>query len=1308
MNAFIKLSVGLVMACTLINTAFSQTSNQNYIKREFAQEPVKTESDFSALNDANERFNNVAYIDGMGRVIQQIDVKASPDMKDLVSFTKYDQMGRVPREYMPYGSGQNNNGHYRTSPVVEQDLYFNNLTIIDSLDRDFPFADNVFDNSPLNRVLEKGKPGKDWQVSQNHTAKTSFRANSSSIGVDYVHKWSYDPQNDQFMHAGLFAPDELLVNEMQDENGHTSIEYRDKLNRVVLIRNQIDQSSVHSDPTSWANLYYFYDVKGNLRHVLQPEGVKSAASASWNIHSGNTLDNFAFSYKYNERNQVVEKKIPGAGWIYIVYDPLDRPVLTQDAAMRANNPNDWVFQKYDALNRPIISGVYTCPATHSMVQMQEQIMNGCNDGSYALFEGRTSANFSQQHGYTDQAFPPTATISAYHQVMWYDDYDFNLDGIMDRVYQFEPKIPGNNSFWRVKGKPTGTKVWVLNPENDMPDSLLTVTFYDSRDREVQIFSQNHLGGYDVMTNQYDFTGKLLTSVHRHIKGTDEIMVMKEYTYDHRGRALEVFQTNSRNGDEDDPVLLVKYTYDDLGMIAEKNLHSTDQGAHFTQSVDYKYNIQGWMTDINQINAQCGSGTTDDPVIGIKLNEIFVDFNPVVTEGNTVINIRVRDHKTVSFLNQRKNKTYEREANMATEKKLVLNGIINSSAFNSQFTSGFDNTQVVEGNYASIRNQITGDMFSFFSESNLDSLTIDAIADQVSSMMEDEFANIYGDDDNEDLFSMKFHFNDGFTQQNAQAVPLFDGNIAGLEWQSFTDCGVKSYAFEYDAMDRLKEAHYAEQALNGNWSVNSGRYSVNNIQYDANGNIQSLLRKGKNGFNYGNLDDLTYTYQGNRLIKVVDNLTYTNTGTDQFVDGNLIGNDYSYDAGGNLTHDLNKGITVSYNHLNKPFQVDFTNGDQLAYIYDATGVKLRKKVTSNNSSQRDYIMGFVYEDTVLSYFAHEEGRVLVDADGFNFEYNLTDHLGNVRVSFRAESDGSPEVLQEDHYYPFGMRLGGLSYQSGLENNHLFNGKELEEELDLGWYDYGFRWYMADLGRFVSVDPLAEKYMDWSSFIYTLDNPINFIDPDGRVATDPPYKIDNGVLSGPNVTSKITKSTYRPPMESVKAIVLHRTVSNNAESAINHSINMKGRVGFHIIIDKDGAITQINNFNNRANHVGKQKGGSGVSNYNSIGIEVVGMSLDIDGNPTMESSETVSWESLTSAQIESTVNVLSILLSEFDLDTDVIYPHEDVSKKTEGEGRTVYNSTIEFLEQLISKDRDEKAEEEIFEIHKKNEHDRKFYY
>ncbi len=89
-----------------------------------------------------------------------------------------------------------------------------------------------------------------------------------------------------------------------------------------------------------------------------------------------------------------------------------------------------------------------------------------------------------------------------------------------------------------------------------------------------------------------------------------------------------------------------------------------------------------------------------------------------------------------------------------------------------------------------------------------------------------------------------------------------------------------------------------------------------------------------------------------------------------------------------------------------------------------------------------------------------------------------------------------VVQADDYYPFGMTFNSYNRAKGRENQFLYNGKEKIEELDLGWYDYGARFYMPDIGRWGVVDALSDKYHSYSPYNYVLNNPLKFIDPDGN--------------------------------------------------------------------------------------------------------------------------------------------------------------------------------------------------------------------
>jgi RHS repeat-associated protein len=322
----------------------------------------------------------------------------------------------------------------------------------------------------------------------------------------------------------------------------------------------------------------------------------------------------------------------------------------------------------------------------------------------------------------------------------------------------------------------------------------------------------------------------------------------------------------------------------------------------------------------------------------------------------------------------------------------------------------------------------------------------------------------------------------------------------MSWTSLMFSGIKQYDFEYDGLNRLTDAQYAD----------GDKYSTT-YEYDKNGNIDHLERWMEIEGAKQQIDDLVYHYHsgGNQLKFVNDNPTLTNHEYGFADNGSFQNTEYDYDENGNMTEDLNKGIDlITYNHLNLPTHIYFANngtaGRRIGYVYTADGIKLRKYTHLNTNAEgpvTDYVGAFVYENNELQFIQTSEGRLVPNGNGsFNYEYALKDlpiaiGTGNTRVMF----DQTGEVLQDQSYYPFGMSMGeALTFDmpSSLpDNKYLYNGKELQDDFDLGWYDYGARFYDPALGRFHTKDRFTEKYIDFSPYQYAANNPIMFIDVNG---------------------------------------------------------------------------------------------------------------------------------------------------------------------------------------------------------------------
>lgn len=295
----------------------------------------------------------------------------------------------------------------------------------------------------------------------------------------------------------------------------------------------------------------------------------------------------------------------------------------------------------------------------------------------------------------------------------------------------------------------------------------------------------------------------------------------------------------------------------------------------------------------------------------------------------------------------------------------------------------------------------------------------------------------------------------------------DGNITKLSWGqgAATD---QHYTLSYDKFGRMTA------------SVHSlGEFNETIGGYDLNGNIKSLTRTA----NGSTSDNFTYTYSGNRLT----NLSGI-TGT------------YTYDDSGNLTNDPRKSLNFKWNSLSLLQEVKSGSTIKAKYLYSYDGTKIKVQ-DANNANGYEYLGSLVLlktNNTITPECHFGEGIIR----GSEVMYFEKDHLGSIRTVMNT----SGTVLEKNDYYPFGLRHANSSYVITANNRYKFNGKEDQTVGSLGLLDYGARMYDGYIGKWFTIDPLAEKYYSISPYTYCTNNPINYFDPDGKrgIPVRPPVR------------------------------------------------------------------------------------------------------------------------------------------------------------------------------------------------------------
>ncbi|MGN7707946.1 DUF6443 domain-containing protein [Chryseobacterium sp. 22543] len=958
---FILTSLFILNGYTYAQTTPSSTENYVYTKS------YLTYPSPSDQNQNPKTSESVQYFDGIGRPKQVVNVKVTPLGKDLVTTIPYDGLGRNADSWLPVPMNTLN-GAIQSGVDVQGISYYSDSK---------PFVHKILENSPLDRVYSLLQPGTQWQA---HPIEFKYETNFNDGVKVLVTSTSWQngtmrsivKTSDQLNYANT----KLSKNTLTDEDGNKTIEFRNGDGQVILIRKVLESGKN-------ADTYYVYNEYNLLAFIIPPQASFVFLDGAGNNAEipDNILNNLCYQYRYDSRNRMVEKKLPNKGWEYMVFDKQDRLVLTQDALM--GSAKKWLFTKYDEFGRIVMTGIYSSPYNYGSTGRASEQVNVDTKGSNNTLRSATSGTVGFTNSGMDVYYYNTAStypnsIEKLLSIMYYDTYP---------LYSFNPNFPSgsitdNSALNQVSTRGLPVMTFVKNIEDD--NWTKNYNYYDDKGRIIGSHSINSLGGYTKTEFKLDFSGSPKQSITRHKRlDTDtERVITETFEYDNQNRLL----VHKHQVDSNPVEILTQNKYTELSQLESKKVGGVNV-ANPLQIMDYKYNIRGWLTKVN------------DPT--------------------------------------------------------NLNG---------------------------------------------------------------------------KLFGYEIKYNNPV---NTQSVGKFNGNITEIDWNNGSENLLKRYNYEYDKLNMLVNAFYREPSTG-----NTG-YFDEYLSYDLNGNIMTLKRNAppiSTGTTFTQVDDLTYQYTGNRLDKVIE-ISTNDTG---YEGGNNI---IDYDLNGNMTNMKDKGIqSIIYNYLNLPNSYSISqnsplgvvSGFALNYIYRADGTKFRKVYKSEGgkgstmitTNMTDYLDGFQYQHSEVSTCLWCRTSVAYEQEAFKNEsdinalkpiqavwkldfvptaegyysftenryiYQYRDHLGNARVSFAKSSTGTLEITDTNNYYAFGMNHIGINKGLlGSYMNYKYNGKELQET---GMYDYGARLYMPDLGRWGVVDPLAEKFVNWSSYNYAMNNPLRFIDPNG---------------------------------------------------------------------------------------------------------------------------------------------------------------------------------------------------------------------
>lgn len=883
----------------------------------------------------------------------------------------------------------------------------------------------------------------------------------------------------------------LLVYQVTDENGSVVRTYIDAMGRVVMEEHEIGLSHVQNPNGSisstgtqvgFARTWFKYDDAGRLTEVYDPE----------NKHS---------VYTYNSLGVLIKSQSPDKGTSELRYDKYGqvRFVKNQkDIQATANNiygTDQFKYSKYDAWGRLIESGmVMASPNT-----------TGLNPASLPFPTGNF---FNNQQKIDDQSFPlNTAKLVQVHAQYEYDGLrdEFSSTQLLREKTYSEHVL---NAGYDYTSGATDQKDYAYMADGQLANVRYTYAGLAGTHTIEPIYNSLRIqtGTSYIHPSQpeYNFTWE---------SELDNFGRVKTNQATHNG-------ITTQTG---------KNYYDIFGNLLMQGLGSTGNSANpHIDYVAFKHNIRNQL--VSQMSQNLRIGLTYDMVGNIS-NQYWSNEHYDPTTGSTITvnqyqysydkmnRLTGADYKTGSYTQNPFGYYDNIMSNIPTDFLCGVNEQMMNQVLRPIFMELDEN----------IRNEENVEL-SKGSINALNTLKVEYLNNNVSysTMTETEkdvFLEKYiqkaKDADSDPIYYEQYMAEKNRDKDHLDA--LRDGDF-GITKLKYINQLLQSFVLD---VYQSCEPNLASTVYGFLPTFQLPTTTTNGTKYDAaywysqNGNMTQLNRndelgvKTKQVYNYSN--------SANNLLTGV---TWTNMSTNV-----SIPHQYQYDPTGNLLTDPRNGVTaidyISYNDMPQ----SITNGSGTKrYRYDNAGQRI---VKVNGANDQEYYIGNVILEangqvksyqTVEGFATASENAGVVSVEYF---YNIKDWLGTNRLVL----DVAGTIVNASDHYPYGLSMPGRHFVTENEGDrYQFTGHQYDGETN---YEYhGARYYNRELGRYMSVDPMASKAFGWSTYRYCFNNPIMYTDPNGRFETRKEareYKKENDISGrvrkdsdgeGYNISNKYT--------------------------------------------------------------------------------------------------------------------------------------------------------------------------------------------